>query len=265
MLEFKSGVCRILGNNRELIAIGKQTRDNLFHLNTNVNDCLVVKIEDNWLSHKRFCHANFDNLIKVSKSSIVRGLPHLVKLDNVLCKDCQMGNMASVSFKSKSFSLENILDLVHTNLCGSMRTNSYFGDKYFMIFTDDYSKMMWVTFLRENSEAFSKFKAFKALVEKDTRKNLKCLRFDWGGKFTFDEFVKFCDEQEIKRRMLAPRTPKQNRIAKRINRTVVEATRTILIQGELPKIFWRVVVNTVVYTLNRVFVKKGNTKTPYEL
>lgn len=191
LLEFKSGVCRILGNNGELIATGKEARGNLFHLNTNVNDCLVVKIEDSWLWHKRFFHVNLDNLIKISKSSIFRGLPHLVKLDNVLCKDCQMGKMTFVSFKSKSFSLENILDLVHTDLCGPMRNKRYFGDKYFMIFTDDYSKIMWVTFLREKYEAFSKFKEFKALVEKDTQKNLKCLRSDRGGEFTSDDFVKY--------------------------------------------------------------------------
>lgn len=169
-------MCRILGNNGELIATKKHTRGNIFHLNTNVNDCLVAKIEDNWLWHKRFCHVNFNNLIKVSKSSIVRGLPKLVKPENVLCKDCQMGKMTFVSFKSKSFSIENILDLVHTDLCGPMRSKSYFGDNYFMIFIDDYSKMMWVTFLRQKYEAFSKFKEFKALVEKDIGNNLKCLR-----------------------------------------------------------------------------------------
>lgn len=193
-LEFKSGVCRIVGSKKELIATGKQTKGNIFHLNTNVNIYLVAKIEDNWLWHKRFFYVNFDNLIKISKSSIVRGIPQLVKPDNVLCKYCQMGKMNYVFCKSKSFSSNNFLNLVHTNLCGPMRTNNYYGNKYFMIFTDDFSKFMWVTFLREKSEAFSKFKEFKALIEKEIGKSLKCLRFDQGGEFTSDEFVKFCDE-----------------------------------------------------------------------
>lgn len=72
--------------------------------------------------------------------------------------------MTTSSFKRKSFSSENILDLVHTDLCGPMRTRSFQGDKYFMIFTDDQSRMMWVTFFMEKSDAFNKFKAFKALV-----------------------------------------------------------------------------------------------------
>lgn len=60
---------------------------------------------------------------------MVRGMAQLVKPDNVLCKDCQMGKMTLTSFKSKSFSSENILDLVHIDLCGPMRTISFYGDK----------------------------------------------------------------------------------------------------------------------------------------
>lgn len=133
--------------NGDLVATSKQTRVNLFHLNANENSYLEAKIEDSRLWHKRFCHVNFDNLIKVNKPSMVRGTSQLVKPDNVLCKDCQMGKMTLTSFKSKSFSSEHILDLVHIYLCGPMRTRIFYGDKYFMIFTDDFSRMMWVAFL----------------------------------------------------------------------------------------------------------------------
>lgn len=119
-----------------------------------------------------------------------------------------------------------------------------------MLFTDDFSRMTWVAFLKEESEAFSKFKAFKALVEKETDKNLKCLRSDRGGEFTLDEFVRYCNE---------------NGTIERKKWTIVEATRSMLMQGDVPKMFWREVVNIAVYTLNRVLVKKGNEKTPYEL
>lgn len=107
--------------------------------------------------------------------------------------------MTSISFKRKKCSSENILDLVHTDLCIPMRTKIYFGDRHFMLFTVDYSKMMWVTFLKDKSEAFSKFKAFKALVENETGKNLKFLRSNRGGEFTSNESVKYCDEHGIKR------------------------------------------------------------------
>lgn len=65
--------------------------------------------------------------------------------------------------------------------------------------------------------------------------------------------------------MSALRTPQQNGIAERMNRTIVEAARSMLIQGEVPKMFWSEAVSTGVYTLNWVLAKKGNNKTPYEL
>lgn len=133
-LEFKSGVYRILGCKGELITTSKKTKGNLFHQNANVNSCLVAKVEDSWLWYKRFCHVNFDNMVKVNQSSMVRGMPQLVKLDNVLCKECQFGKMTTSSFKRKSFSSEHILDLVHTYLCGPMRTRSFYGDVFHDIY-----------------------------------------------------------------------------------------------------------------------------------
>lgn len=183
-LEFKNGMYKIYWSQGELIATDKQTKANLFHLNPKVSNYLITKVDDSWLWHRRFCHINFDNIVKVSKSKTVRGLPQLDKPVNALCKECQLGKMTSSTFKRKSFSAEHLLDLVHTELCGPIRTKHIQGDRYFMIFTDDCSRMMWVTFLKDKIEAFSKFKAFGALSEKESGKKIKCPRTDHGGEFT---------------------------------------------------------------------------------
>lgn len=62
--------------------------------------CLVVQFDDVWLWHKRLCHVNFDNLVSINKMKRVRGFPKLKKLDNVICKQCQLGNMKKSSLKS---------------------------------------------------------------------------------------------------------------------------------------------------------------------
>ena len=80
--------------------------------------CLVVKLDDVWLWNKRLCHVNFDNLISISKMKKVKGLPKLKKLDNTMCKQCQLGKMTKSSFKSKTYTSKKVLELVHTNLCG---------------------------------------------------------------------------------------------------------------------------------------------------
>ncbi|XP_059078132.1 uncharacterized protein LOC131876693 [Cryptomeria japonica] len=120
--------------------------------------------------------------------------------------------------------------------------------------------MIWVTFLKETFEAFSKFKAFKSLAEKETGKNLKCLRSDWVGEFISTKFVKYCYEHGMKRQLSAPRTPQENGIAERRNQIIVEAARTMLIQGDVPKMFSREVFSIAVYTMNWVLVKKGKNK-----
>lgn len=164
-------------------------------------------MDDSWLWHRRFFHINFDNIVKVSKSKIIRGLPQIDKLVNALCKECHLNKMTSSTFKRKSFLVEHLLDLVHTDLCGPIRTRSISSDRYFMIFIDDYSRMMWIIFLKDKNEDFGKFKAFKALAEKESGKKIKFMRTDQGGEFIYDDFTRYCDEHGIKWKLSAPRTP----------------------------------------------------------
>jgi hypothetical protein len=88
---------------------------------------------------------------------------------------------------------------VHTNLCGPIGIESYTGEKFFILFVDDYLRMMTVMYLREKSEAFEQFRWYLARVEKEIGKRLKCLRSDRGGEFISHEFNKFCIEGGIKR------------------------------------------------------------------
>ena len=82
-----------------------------------------------------------------------------------------------------------------------------------MIFINDFTRMMWVAFLKEKFEVFEKFKIFKNRFENESRVKMKCLRSDRGGEFTSREFNMFCEENGIKRQLSSPKTPKQNGIA----------------------------------------------------
>ena len=134
-----------------------------------------------------------------------------------------------------------------------------------MLFIDYFTRMAWVFFLKEKLEAFNKFKAFKILVENETQAKIKCLRSDNGGEFTSKEFDLFCETHGIKRQFSAVRTPQQNGIAKRKNRTVQEAARTMLNEAKLSDGYWRQAVNTTIHILNRVQVRISSNKAPYEL
>ena len=86
---------------------------------------------------------------------------------------------------------KGILALIHSDTCGPMSTTSMSGCSYYVIFIDDFSRKTWIYFLKSKNENFKKFKEFKALVEKQTRKCIRALRMDNGGEFTshgFDDF-----------------------------------------------------------------------------
>ncbi|GJV12352.1 ribonuclease H-like domain-containing protein [Tanacetum coccineum] len=79
------------------------------------------------------------------------------------------------------------------------------------------------------------------------------------------EMDEFCGQKGIKKEYSVARTPQQNGVAERKNRTLIEAARTMLADSLLPTVFWAEAVNTACYVLNRVLVTKPHNKTPYEL
>ncbi|GJR17188.1 putative ribonuclease H-like domain-containing protein [Tanacetum coccineum] len=90
-------------------------------------------------------------------------------------------------------------------------------------------------------------------------------RCDNGTEFKNKEMNQFCERKGIKREFSVARTPQQNGVAERKNKTLIEAVRTMLADFKLPTTFWAEAVNTACYVQNRVLVTKPHNKTPYEL
>ena len=72
-----------------------------------------------------------------------------------------------------------------------------------MSFIDDYSRKVWLYFMRHKSEKFDKFKLWKTKVENQTWRNIKCLRSNNGTKYTDSRFIKLCKEHGIKRHFIS--------------------------------------------------------------
>jgi transposase InsO family protein len=73
--------------------------------------------------------------------------------------------------------------------------------RYFLLFVDDYSRMIWIYFLDKKSEAFPVFLQFKALIEKQSGCQMKTLRTDHGGEFIYKPFLNYCKENGIQRQL----------------------------------------------------------------
>nr|GFA38232.1 putative ribonuclease H-like domain-containing protein [Tanacetum cinerariifolium] len=123
----------------------------------------------------------------------------------------------------------------------------------------------WVFFLASKDETPSVLKTFIIGLENLLSLKVKIIRCDNGTEFKNADLNQFCGLKGIKREFSVLRTPQQNGIAERKNRTLIEAARTLLADSLLPIPFWAEAVNTAYYVQNRVLVTKPHNKTPYEL
>ncbi|GJX30893.1 retrovirus-related pol polyprotein from transposon TNT 1-94, partial [Tanacetum coccineum] len=123
-------------------------------------------------------------------------------------------------------------------LWGSSQVESLGGKRYFLSIVDDYSSRVWVYILMFKHEAFGKFKEWKQLVENQTRRTVKKLRMNNGLEFCNQNFEQLCIESGIAIHLTVAGTPQQNKLAERMNITLMDSVRCLLIQSGLPKTFW---------------------------
>lgn len=106
-----------------------------------------------------------------------------------------------------------------------------------MLFIDDFSRMTWVTFLHDKSQACERFKIFWKMVERESGCNMKCLRSYSSGEFTSNEFVDYFERHGIRRQYSAPMTQQQNDVVEMKNWTVKEMVGTILNEANIEDIY----------------------------
>ncbi|CAL9018208.1 unnamed protein product, partial [Prunus brigantina] len=147
----------------------------------------------------------------------------------------------------KPWRAKHPLELIHTDVCGPMQNESIGGNRYFITFIDDYSRMCWVYFLRNKSSVISVFKKFKAFVELQSGFNLKKLRSDRGGEYTSHEFLEFCSDLGMERQLTIAYSPQQNGVSERRNRTICEMARSMMTEKKIPVKFWAEAVGTAVH------------------
>ncbi|GJZ56798.1 retrovirus-related pol polyprotein from transposon TNT 1-94 [Tanacetum coccineum] len=182
------------------------------------------------------------------------------------CVACLKGKQHRASCKTKAFSpITKPLFMLHMDLFGPTFVSSLMHKKYCLVVTDDYSRFSWVFFLRTKDETSEILKFFIKEIENLVDKKVKIIRSDNGTEFKNHVMDEFCREKGIKREYSVARTPQQNGVAERKNRTLIEAARTMLADSKLPTTFWAEAVSTACYVQNRVLVVKPHNKTPYEL
>ncbi|GJW74150.1 putative ribonuclease H-like domain-containing protein [Tanacetum coccineum] len=216
--------------------------------------------------HRRLGHINFKTINKLVKDNLVRGLPAKRFENDQTCVACLKGKQHKASCKSKiQNSITQPLFMLHMDLFGPTFMSSLMNKKYCLMVTDVYSIFTWVFFLASKDETSGILKNFITEIENIVDKKVKIIRCDNGTEFKNRVMNEFCEKKGIKREFSVARTPQQNGVAERRNRTLIEAARTMLADSKLPTTFWAEAVNTACYVQNRVIIVKPHNKTPYEL
>ncbi|GJS70347.1 retrovirus-related pol polyprotein from transposon TNT 1-94 [Tanacetum coccineum] len=230
--------------------------------------CLMAKATSSqaWLWHRRLSHLNFDTINLLSKNNIVNGLPKLKFVKDHLCSSCELGKAKRKSFHTKTTpSSKRRLQLLHMDLCGPMRVESINGKKYVLVIVDDYSRYTWTHFLRSKDETPGVLIDFLTLVQRGLHAQVTTVRTDKGTEFLNKTLHAYFAKEGIRHETSTARTPEQNGVVERQNRTLVEAARTMLSAAKVPLFFWAEAIATTCFTQNRSLVIPRHEKTPYHI
>lgn len=258
---FEKGTATILHGDD---VIGKGIlRNGLYWYDFNINkssEANVMSCRDTDIWHKRLGHLNFQSLSKMKK--FVKGID--TKINPEFCDTCAFAKQCRNPFDGTRTRAKRPLELVHSDVCGPSSVASYDGKRYFVTFVDDWSHMVVVYLMAKKSETFECFKAFKAVAESYHNVKVHRLRCDQGGEYSSNEFKAFCKDQGVSLEYTTAYTPQLNGVAERMNRTLVEKGRSLLVQANLPKLLWGEALLASAYLTNRSITNAVKNKTPFE-
>jgi hypothetical protein len=185
--------------------------------------------------------------------------------DNVPCTDCELGKQTWISFPGSSKCSDQWLRIIHLDLAGPMQMCSIQGSFYIATFIDDYSRHGIVYYLKTKDQCAVTFKQFLAWAENQTSDCLLALHSDHGGEYLSSMLRSILDDKGIEHKLTMLHSPRQNGVAERWNRTLLDKARALLHSVGLSLGFWECAVDTAVHTYNRTPSRTIGWRTPHEL
>ncbi|KAJ8633371.1 hypothetical protein MRB53_026707 [Persea americana] len=186
------------------------------------------------LWHLRLGHMSEKGLTILSNQNFLCGTK-TSKVD--FCERCIFEKHQKVSFKTGIHRTKDILDYVHSDVWGPYKVYSKGRSRFMLTFIDDYLRKVWVYTLKTKDQTFVTFKQWNEMVEKQIGRKVKKLRIGNGREYRSTEFENYCMDHSIVRHYTTTKTPQQNRVTKRMNRTILERARCLLFTAGLSKDF----------------------------
>jgi len=265
----------MIGSSTLYDGLYKLNLDNLYvktlmtlHHNVGMKRSLVDE-RSAYLWHKRLEHISKERMQRLVKNEI---LPNLDFTNPNVCVDCIKGKQTKYTKKGATRSTQ-LLEIIHTDICGPFDVNSFNKKKYFITFIDDFLRYGHVYLLHEKSQSVNALEVYINEVERQLDRKVKIVRSDRVGEYygRYDEsgqhpspFAKFLEKRGICAQYTMSGTPQQNGVSERRNQTLMDMVRSMLSNSCLPVSLWMYALKTVMYLLNRV-PSKVVQKTPFVL
>lgn len=212
--------------------------------------------------HDRLGHISLKTMREMVSAGIVLGL----KIDTnaqLFCESCIYGKMSKLPFSRREERSFAAGEMWHSDV-NTMPKESWGGNRYYVIFVDDKTGFRFVYFMKHKDEVLKNFINLIKRVKTATGRNIKVLRSDNGGEYRNAKFKDIVAANGIDHQFSAPRTPEQNGVAERDNRTVVERARSMLEAKKMPMEAWAEAVSCAIYLLNRTPCCKTPGSSPCE-
>ncbi|KAK1694672.1 hypothetical protein QYE76_011369 [Lolium multiflorum] len=209
-------------------------------------------------------HENFESLHK--GNHIVGLMENVSFAKDRVCRACVEGKMHDSPHPSKTIiSSKRILELLHVDLFGPVTHASLGAKKHCLVIVDDYSRYTWVYFLKTKDETQQIFIDFATEVQRQHNLLIMAIRSDNGSEFKNYTLNDFLSDEGIRHQYSAAYTPQQNSVAERKNRTLMDMARSMMAEYKSRYNFWAEAISTACHSSNRLYLRKGLNKTPYEI
>jgi hypothetical protein len=180
-----------------LVCVG-HVEDNLYMVDFSKESissltCLIAKVDEGWLWHRRLGHINMRNLKRLLKGKHVVGLTNVSFEKDRVCSACVAGKQLGKSHPDKSvISTTRPLELLHLDLFGPSIYDTLGGRRYDLVIVDDYSRYTWVFLLKSKDETYKYFSKFAKQADYTFEEVIKTIRTNNGSEFknyAMEDFV----------------------------------------------------------------------------
>ena len=266
---FKDGKCSLRTRNGRLVGCGTR-KGRLYLLDAQAlvaqEYAHIAKVGTSWNDwHRRFGHVSISSLETIARKKLVDGFDVDTSTQSTSCDSCIQAKQTVSSFPQEADGRSKIPgERIFSDVWGKCRTKSLGGAEYFISFIDDATRMVTIMFMKNKSEAAGLIKQYVNEIERRFDRKPKYLRFNNGKELVNTEVKKFAAEKGIVIETTSPYSPAQHGTAERMNRTILELTRAMLIEKNLPASLWAEAVTHATYIRNRSPTQALGNRTPYE-